>query len=169
MKPRLALYPGSFDPFTNGHLDILGRALRIFDRVEIVIAVNSRKGAAQSAMLSPAERAELIRAAVSERGWGDRVTLSEWSGLIMECARARGASAVVRGLRAASDFEYEFTMASMNSQLNPEVESVFLMTSQAHHFVSSSLIKELFAHGGDISPYVPAPVLKFLQNRGKKS
>lgn len=166
MKPRLALYPGSFDPFTNGHLDILARALRIFDRVEVVVAANARKPAGAGALLAPAERVRLIAQVARDEGFGDRVQVVEWSGLIMDYARRQGAVALVRGLRAASDFENEFMMASMNSQLNADVESVFMMTSQDFHFVSSSLVKELFGYGGDVAPYVPKAVLQAL--KGKK-
>lgn len=167
MSARLALYPGSFDPFTSGHLDILARALRIFDRVAVVVAANAGKSSSRVALMTPAERVELIAQVSADEGFGDRVEVMQWPGLIMELARERGACALVRGLRAASDFEYEFMMASMNSHLNPEVESVFLMTSQNYHFVSSSLVKELHGYGGDISPYVPAAVLKRLKGPKK--
>src|SRR4051812_39502492 len=158
-RSRKAIYPGSFDPITNGHLDILDRALNIFPEVMIVVAGTGHK----NPLLTPEERAELIRDVVKDR---KGVKVDVWPGLIMEYAREHDYAAVIRGLRAASDFEYEFMMASMNKKINAEVETLFMMTSQDLYYVSSSMIKELFKYGGDISPYVPAPVLKRLK-KGK--
>ena len=160
MTARKAIYPGSFDPITNGHLDILDRALTLFPEIVIVVAGSGHK----SALLPPDERAALIREVVKDRK-GVKVDL--WPGLIMEYAREHKISAVIRGLRAASDFEYEFMMASMNKKINHEVETVFMMTSQDLYFVSSSMIKELFKYGGDISPYCPPPVIKRLKKELK--
>jgi len=159
MKPK-ALYPGSFDPVTNGHLDILDRSLLLFSEVRILVAGTPRK----SSLLEAQERVELIRDAVKGR---KNVTVEHWPGLIMEYAKDNGFSAVVRGLRAASDFEYEFMMASMNKEICPDVETLFMMTSQHLFFVSSTMIKELFLYGGDISPYVPDVVVKKLKARFK--
>lgn len=145
---RKAIYPGSFDPITNGHLDILDRSLKLFSEVIIVVAGTGSK----NPLFSPDERVELIKEVTADRGG---VKVDRWNGLIMDYARQHRISAVIRGLRAASDFEYEFMMASMNKQLNPEVETIFMMTSQDLYFVSSTMIKELFHYGGDISPYVP--------------
>lgn len=156
--PKKAIYPGSFDPITNGHLDILDRALGIFSEVTIVVAGTGRK----SPLFSPEERVELIREVVKDR---TGVKVDRCQGLIMEYARKHGISAVVRGLRAASDFEYEFMMASMNKQINSAVETVFMMTAQHLYFVSSTMIKELFNYGGDLTPYVHPAVLDRL---GKK-
>ncbi len=156
IKSQRAVYPGSFDPITHGHLDILDRALAIFPEVVVVVAGTGHK----TPLFSPEERVELIREVTKDRP-GVRVDL--WPGLIMEYARKHQISAVIRGLRAASDFEYEFMMASMNKNLNPEVETLFMMTSQDLYFVSSSMIKELFLYGADITPYVPPRVLKRLQ------
>ena len=153
---RRAIYPGSFDPITNGHLDILERALELFDEVTIVVAGTGQK----SPLLTPDERVKLIRAVTEGLGG---VSVDRWSGLIMEYAKAHGVTAVVRGLRAASDFEYEFMMASMNKEINSSVETVFMMTAQNLYFVSSSMIKELFLYGGDISAYVPREVVKTLE------
>jgi len=150
-----ALYPGSFDPITNGHLDILDRALELFDEVILVVAGSGRK----NPLFSPEERVDLIRDVVRDR---PRVKVDRWSGLIMEYAEKNGIQAVVRGLRAASDFEYEFMMASMNKQINPSVETLFMMTGQNLYFISSSMIKELYRYGGDISSYVPEAVVKRL-------
>lgn len=161
MTPRKAIYPGSFDPITNGHLDILDRALTLFQEIVIVVAGSGHK----NPLLSPEERVALIREVVKER---KGVKVDIWPGLIMEYARENGISAVIRGLRAASDFEYEFMMASMNKKLNSDVETLFMMTSQDLYFVSSSMIKELFNYGGDISPYVPAAVHRRLKKELKK-
>jgi pantetheine-phosphate adenylyltransferase len=145
---RRAVYPGSFDPITNGHLDILDRSLTLFSEVIILVAGSGRK----NPLFSPQERVDIIREVTANR---KGVRVDSWPGLIMDYARANQISAVIRGLRAASDFEYEFMMASMNKQLNPEVETLFMMTAQNLYFVSSSMIKELFHYGGDVSPYVP--------------
>jgi pantetheine-phosphate adenylyltransferase len=153
-----AIYPGSFDPITNGHLDILDRSLHLFSEVTIVVAGTGRK----EPLFSNEERVELIREVVADR---PKVKVDLWSGLIMDYARDNGFSAVVRGLRAASDFEYEFMMASMNKQINPGVETVFMMTGQNLFFVSSTMIKELFNYGGDISHYVPPAVVERLKKK----
>ncbi len=157
-SPRMkkAIYPGSFDPITNGHLDILDRALGIFDEITIVVAGTGAK----QPLLTPDERVELIREVVSDR---PRVKVDRWSGLIMEYAAQNNIAAVVRGLRAASDFEYEFMMASMNKQINPQIETVFMMTAQNLFFVSSSMVKELFLYGGDVSPYIPTQAVTKLE------
>lgn len=157
---RRAIYPGSFDPITNGHLDILDRSLKLFSEITIVVAGAGHK----NPIFTPEERVDLIREVVADRK-GVKVDL--WSGLIMDYARDHKISAVIRGLRAASDFEYEFMMASMNKEINPDVETLFMMTAQNLYFVSSSMIKELHRYGGDISAYVPKAVLKRL--RTKKS
>ena len=155
---RRAIYPGSFDPITNGHLDILDRSLDLFPEVIIVVAGTGHK----NPLLTPDERVELIREVTADR---KGVKVDRWPGLIMDYARAHSISAVIRGLRAASDFEYEFMMASMNKQLNPEVETLFMMTAQNLFFVSSTMVKELFHYGGDISPYVPAGVATRLREK----
>ena len=153
-----AIYPGSFDPITNGHLDILDRSLSLFDEVVIVVAGTGKK----SPLFTPEERVELIREVVAGR---KNVRVDRWSGLIMDYARQNQINAVIRGLRAASDFEYEFMMASMNKQINADVETVFMMTAQNLFFVSSTMIKELFHYGGDISAYVPDPVSQWLKKK----
>jgi pantetheine-phosphate adenylyltransferase len=149
--PVRAIYPGSFDPITYGHLDILDRALQLFPEVTIVVAGTSQK----TALFTPEERVDIIRDVLRDR---KGVKVEVWPGLIMEYAKQNGVSAVIRGLRAASDFEYEFMMASMNKKIHPGAETVFMMTSQNLYFVSSSMIKELFQYGGDISSYVPPEV-----------
>jgi pantetheine-phosphate adenylyltransferase len=157
-QSRRAIYPGSFDPITNGHLDILDRALALFPEVTVVVAGTGHK----NPLFSVEERVELIREVTRNR---PGVKVDRWSGLIMDYARDHGVSAVIRGLRAASDFEYEFMMASMNKRINPSVETLFMMTSQDLFFVSSSMIKELFRYGGDISSYVPSEVVARLSAR----
>jgi pantetheine-phosphate adenylyltransferase len=155
---KRAIYPGSFDPITNGHLDILDRSLSLFSEVIIVVAGTERK----NPLFTPEERVNLIREVTSSR---KGVKVDRWSGLIMDYARDHHISAVIRGLRAASDFEYEFMMASMNKELNPDVETLFMMTAQNLYFVSSTMIKELFHYGGDVSPYVPEGVTKRLKEK----
>lgn len=155
---KSAIYPGSFDPITNGHLDILDRSLTLFDEVTIVVAGTGKK----SPLFTPDERVELIRNVVKGKA---RVKVDRWSGLIMEYAEQNKINAVIRGLRAASDFEYEFMMASMNKNITSKVETVFMMTSQNLYFVSSTMIKELFLYGGDVSPYVPRQVVEGLKNK----
>lgn len=155
---RRAIYPGSFDPMTNGHVDIVERSLRIFDELTIVVASSSRK----EALLDIDERVEIIRRVFRGKR---RVKVDRWDGLIMDCARERRAQAVIRGLRAASDFEYEFMMAAMNKRLNPGVETFFMMTGQNLFFISSTMIKEIFLFGGDVSRYVPREVLGVLERK----
>lgn len=160
-KPLRAVYPGSFDPITNGHLDILDRALNLFQEVVIVVAGSGHK----TPLFTPEERVELIRKVVAGR---KNVRVDLWPGLIMEYARKHDVQAVIRGLRAASDFEYEFMMATMNKEINPEVETVFMMTGQNLYFISSSMIKELFRYGGDISSYVPKQVIARLKEKQQR-
>ncbi|OFZ78934.1 MAG: pantetheine-phosphate adenylyltransferase [Bdellovibrionales bacterium RIFOXYD1_FULL_55_31] len=155
---RKAIYPGSFDPITNGHLDILDRSLTLFPEITIVVAGTGRK----NPLFSVDERVALIREVTAGR---TGVKVDQWPGLIMEYARMHKISAVIRGLRAASDFEYEFMMASMNKQLNPDVETLFMMTAQNLYFVSSSIVKELFHYGGDVSAYVPPVVYQRLSEK----
>lgn len=155
---KKAIYPGSFDPITNGHLDILDRALKIFSEITIVVAGQGSK----NPLFTPEERVEMIREVVKDR---KGVKVDRWPGLIMDYAEKNGKSAVIRGLRAASDFEYEFMMASMNKNINADVETVFMMTAQDLYFVSSSMVKELTRYDGDISQYVPSAVIKALKKK----
>jgi pantetheine-phosphate adenylyltransferase len=153
-----ALYPGSFDPLTHGHLDIVDRAARIFDRVIIAVLENPSK----RPLFSTKERVSMIRENLGER---PGVEVSTFDGLTIDYARRVGARVIVRGLRAVSDFESEFQMALMNRRLEPEVTTVFIPTSLRHLFLSSSLIKELAEFGGDISEFVPANVVEPLNHR----
>ncbi len=155
---RVAVYAGSFDPPTNGHIDIIQRAVTLFDLTVVAIAQNPRK----QSIFSVDERVELLRAVLGD---DPRVEVDVIDGLLVDYAKKRGAAAVIRGLRAVADFDFEFQMACMNHHLAPAVETVFLMTAQEYLFVSSSLVKEVASFGGDITPFVPAPVLPRLLAR----
>jgi pantetheine-phosphate adenylyltransferase len=159
MKERVALYPGSFDPITLGHIDILERATAIFDRVVVSVLRNPAK----QPLFSVDERLELIRAATESLD--GEVTVDSFDGLTVEHARQVGAIAIVRGLRALSDFETEFQMALMNRRLEPDVHTVFLMTSAPNVFMSSTLVKEVCRLGGDISEFVPPAIADALHRR----
>lgn len=162
--PRLALYPGTFDPVTHGHLDVLRRAVHLFDHVEVTVAVNVSK----HTLFSGNERVEMLEACLA--AWTDderqRVSVVEFEGLLVDHARRRGAAALVRGMRQVSDFEYEFRMALANRRLHPQLETVFLMPSEEHAFTSGSLVREIYRWGGDVSSFVPEPVQKRLQSKG---
>jgi pantetheine-phosphate adenylyltransferase len=153
---RKAVYPGSFDPITNGHLDIIERGTRLFDRV--IIAVLENEGKAPLFHLS--ERIELLRNTTRHL---PNVEVHSFSGLLVDFMKGMSAQVVVRGIRAVSDFEYEFQMALMNRQLSPEVETMFMMPAVEYSYVSSRLVKEVFRLGGDISPLVPPIVLEKLR------
>ena len=148
---RLAVYPGSFDPLTNGHVDIIERGARLFDRIVVAILVNLEK----SPLFSAEERVEIAREVF--KAWPN-VEVDTFSGLLVDYARRRAASVIVRGLRAISDFEYELQMALMNRRLNQEIETVFMMPAEPYTYVSSRLVKEVFALGGSIDGLVPALV-----------
>lgn len=153
-----ALYPGTFDPVTNGHLDLVERALRLFDRV--VVAVGT--AGAKSPMFSLDERVAMLKDAVSALEGVEVVALD---GLLVETARGVGASAILRGLRALSDFEYEFRMALMNRRLAEDIETVFLMPSESFTYIDSTVVKEVALLGGDVSSLVPASTLAALNRR----
>ena len=155
---RIAVYPGSFDPITNGHVDIVQRALSIFDRVVVAIANNVRK----APLFSVEERKQHILDAV---GHDDRVEVDAFEGLLVDYVEARGARIVVRGLRALADFEYEFQLAHMNRRLGKGIDTIFLMTSEKDFYVSSSLVKEVAQFGGKVSGLVPPSVEKALHER----
>ena len=159
MKERVALYPGSFDPITLGHIDILERATAIFDRVVVSVLRNPAK----QPLFSVDERLELIGAATEPLD--GEVTVDSFDGLTVEHARQVGAIAIVRGLRAVSDFETEFQMALMNRRLEPDVHTVFLMTSAPYVYMSSNLVKEVCRLGGDISEFVPPAIAEALHRR----
>lgn len=158
MKQRIAVYPGSFDPLTNGHLDIIRRGLEVFDRIVVGIAENARK----SSLFTVEERLEIIRLVVADM---PRVETDAFEGLTVHYAVRRGAVAIVRGLRAVADFEYELQMANMNRKLCPGIETLFMMTSEKYFFVSSQNVKEVARFGGDISELVPPLVAERLAAR----
>ena len=159
MTERVALYPGSFDPITRGHVDILERAIEIFDRVVISVVRNPAK----QPLFGVEERMELIRDAT--RTLGEQVSVDAFDGLTVAHAKQVGATAIVRGLRALSDFESEFQMALMNRRLEPDVHTVFLMTSAPNVFMSSSLVKEVCRLGGEIGEFVTPAVADALRSR----
>jgi pantetheine-phosphate adenylyltransferase len=148
----IAVYPGTFDPITNGHVDIVRRALALFDRVIVALAENVRK----TPLFSLEERRAMIRASIGEE---PRLEIDAYTGLSVDYARQRKARVIVRGLRAIADFEYEFQSAHMNRHLAPDVETLFLMTSEESFYVSSSLVKEVASMGGDISRIAPPAVV----------
>ncbi len=156
---KIVVYPGSFDPFTNGHLDVVDRALGIFDKLIIAVAANPEK---RLPLFTVEERVELIRASLAGR---DRVEVASFTGLTVEFARARGARTLVKGLRAYSDFDAELQQALMNRKLAPDIHTVFLMSGFAHIFVSSSILKDIASYGGKVSDLVPPPVAKALKEK----
>ncbi len=157
-QKRIAIYPGTFDPITMGHVDIINRALRMFDEVIVTIGINAGK----TPLFSIDERVEMIRQSFTDE---KRVSVETTSGLMIDFAKEKKAAALVRGLRAVSDFDYEFQIALANRKLNSEVESVFLMTSFRWIYISSSLIKDIAQNGGDVSDFVPPHVKEALHRR----
>jgi len=153
---RRAIYPGTFDPVTNGHLDVIARAARLVDVLIVGVASNIGKGPLFSAEERVAMVARESAALPNERG--GRIEVVPFDQLLIHFARSHDASMIVRGLRAVSDFDYEFQMAGMNARLDPEIETVFLMASERHTFISSRLVKEVARLGGDIAPFVTEPV-----------
>jgi pantetheine-phosphate adenylyltransferase len=160
---RVAVYPGSFDPITNGHVDIIRRSLQVFDRVIVGIAFNPNK---DSAWFTPGERAQMIQETFAAEG--DRVVADPFSGLLVDWAVRSGANVIVRGLRAVADFEYEFQMTMMNRHLQPRVETFFMMTGETHFYTSSRLVKEVASLGGNVAGLVPDQVLPRLMARAEK-
>ena len=162
-QPRIGIYPGTFDPITNGHADIIRRAVKIVDRLVIGVARNDGKGP----LFATDERVEIVRDEVShlENGDAERIEVRAFDTLLVNFAQSAGATMVIRGLRAVSDFEYEFQMAGMNARLNPEIETVFLMASDRFQFISSRFVKEIGALGGDVSHFVSPRVAARLSDR----
>lgn len=158
LKPGLALFPASFDPVTNGHIDIIDRARAVFPELVVAVATNVEK----KGLFTVEERLELLGDAVGNR---PGLSLTSFEGLLVDYARRIGARVIVRGLRAMSDFEYEFEMALMNRHLYPEIETLFMMTSQEFFYVSSSRLKELVRFGGHVEEFVPDLVAKRLREK----
>ena len=155
---RRAIYPGSFDPVTNGHLDVIERARKLFDEVVVAVAHNDEK----QPLFSLKHRLELLQ---ETAGKIDNVRIAEFDGLLVEFARQAEAGAVIRGLRAVSDFEFEFQMALMNRKLDGAVETIFLMPKEEYTYLSSRIVKEIARLGGDVSSFVPASVAKALKRK----
>ncbi len=156
--PRLAIYPGSFDPLTNGHVSLIQRGLKIFDRLVVAVANNPAK----THLFTLEERRDMILEAV---GSDERVEVDSFDTLLVDYAKRRGIHTTLRGLRAVSDFEYEFQLANMNRKLDPEFESVFVMTGEDYFFVTGSLVREVASFGGDVSGLVPANVAEGLRRK----
>ncbi|NLB34635.1 MAG: pantetheine-phosphate adenylyltransferase [Elusimicrobia bacterium] len=154
----LAIYPGSFDPVTNGHIDIIDKSLGIFDKIVVAIIVNPSK----KTLFSIKEREMMLKSIFKDN---EKIEIRSFEGLLVDFATLIGADTVIRGLRAVSDFEYEFQMALMNQRLNPKIKSVYLMPSPEFSFISSSIIKEVFFFGGDIAGLVPRGVVEFLEKK----
>jgi pantetheine-phosphate adenylyltransferase len=154
----LAVYPGSFDPLTNGHVDIILRGARLFDRIIVAILVNAEK----SPLFSMAERVEIAREVFKEQ---KKVEVDTFNGLLVDYVAKRNAQVIVRGLRAVSDFEFEYQMALMNQRLNPTIETVFMMPAEQYTYISSRLIKEVFSLGGRVNGLVPDLVEQRLRQK----
>jgi pantetheine-phosphate adenylyltransferase len=157
----LALYPGSFDPITFGHLDILQRATELFDEVIVTIAINSRK----EAVFNGDEREKLLRHCIQGKPWAESVQVEQFSGLLVNFAKQKNAKTLIRGVRQISDFEYEFRMALTNRRLAPDIDTVFLMPNEQLTFISASLVKEVASWGGDLTSFVPDVVADALRQK----
>ncbi len=160
---RIGVYPGTFDPVTNGHMDVIGRATRVVDHLIVAVAVNIGKGP----LFTYDERVEMLKDDLTRLKNGDakRISVKPFGNLLVDFVAEQGAGVIVRGLRAVSDFEYEFQMASMNARLRPEIETVFLTASERNQFISSRFVKEIGRLGGDIGHFVSAPVKERLMKR----
>ena len=153
-----ALYPGSFDPVTRGHLDLIQRALPLFDHLTVAVAINSQK----QSTFTPEERAEMLREVLPA---GDRLSVTTFTGLVVDYCKNNGIGAILRGVRTVSDFEFEYQMALTNRHLDADIESVFVMPSVEFSYVSSSLIREIVRNGGDVSGFLPPSVERRLRAR----
>jgi pantetheine-phosphate adenylyltransferase len=162
MKKHIAIYPGSFDPITYGHLDIITRGLEVFDELIIAVACNSEK----SSLFTVEERLAMITDAVGDN---PRLKIDTFKGLLVDYAVKMEARVILRGLRAVSDFEYEFQLAQMNHAVKPDVETLFMMTSASYGYLSSSIVKEVASHNGNIDEFVPPAVKKALAQKFNKS
>lgn len=160
MPDVLAIYPGSFDPITNGHFDLIGRSSRIFDRLTVALLTNAEK----QPLFNVEERLEMLREVTRDM---KNVSVDTFSGLLVDYAVQKEARAIVRGIRAFSDYEYELQMALMNRKLEPRLETIFLMPAESNAYVSSRLVKEIFRHGGSVKELVPAVVEERLRRKIK--
>jgi pantetheine-phosphate adenylyltransferase len=161
---KRAIYPGTFDPVTLGHLDVLARAARLFDEVVVAVAEDSPK----DATFNTSERVDLLKKSISSEPWAKQIKVNSFRGLMVEFAKKEGAVAVIRGLRAVSDFEYEFQLALTNRRLHPELESVFLMPRETLSFLSSNLVRELARLGAPLGDFVPPPAAEALLRHYRK-
>lgn len=157
-----AIYPGTFDPLTNGHLDLIARGAKIVDQLVVAILRNAEKG---EPLFTVQERLEMIQEAITDSGFKN-VTVDTFDGLLVDFARSQGAQAVLRGIRAITDYEYEFPMAMMNRKLDPNLETLFMMPTEQYTYVSSRLIKGVFKLGGDVSQLVPEQVMRRMRAKG---
>lgn len=157
---RIAVYPGSFDPITNGHLDIIERACRVYDKVIVGVLCNSSK----KPLFSAVERVDMIKR-VTEKI--DNVEVEAFEGLLVDFAKSKGATVIVKGLRTVADFEYEFQMALLNKALNPEFETMFMMTDTKYSYISSSMVKELAGFHGNLTGFVPCDIIKKIEEKYK--
>ncbi|MFH1052457.1 MAG: pantetheine-phosphate adenylyltransferase [bacterium] len=155
---RIAIYPGTFDPITNGHIDVIDRASKMFDKVIVVVAINSKK----TCLFSEAERFEMAKESLKHL---DNVLVEMHQGLTVDFARKVNASAIIRGIRAVSDYEYEFQIALMNRKLNPDVNTIFLLPHEKYTYLNSSIIRELSLYGEDVAEFVPLAVEEKLKEK----
>jgi len=160
-----ALYPGSFDPITYGHLDILKRATSLFDKIIVTIAVNRKK----DTVFSGDERQKLLAQYLEDKPWKNKIELAQFTGLLVDFAKKKKAKTLIRGVRQVSDFEYEFRMALMNRRLAPDVETIFLMPREELTFVSATLVKEVAYWGGELESFVPKHVAEALRKKLTKN
>ena len=164
-EPLVGIYPGTFDPITNGHADVIQRAARMLDKLVVGVAINTSK----APLFSLEERLEMVKLEALDMGEvGQRIEVRGFDKLLVDFAKNNGASVIIRGLRAVSDFDYEFQMASMNAKLAPDVETVCLMASDRHQFIASRLVKEISILGGDVGQFVSPRVREQLEAKVKK-
>ena len=163
MIKNIAVYPGTFDPFTNGHLDVVRRASKMFEKIIMSVVENSNK----ISLFNIKERKEIIEEVIINETQLDNIQIKGFNGLLVDHVKDVGAVAVLRGLRALSDFEYEFQMAGINARLSSEFETIFLMASENQQFVASRFVKEIHSLGGDVSSFVPGTVLRHLESKKK--
>jgi len=162
---KRAVYPGMFDPIHNGHVDVIQRSLQIFDELIVAVVANPSK----QPLFSVSERLEMIDEATSSMGLGTSFRIAAFDGLLIDLVARERADCIVRGIRAVSDFEYEFQMALMNRRLDPTIETIFLMPSEQYTYVNSTLVKEIARHGGDVNPFVPPNVRERLDKALRKA